>query len=89
MSALESINLWTLLVDNLVGGFFLTVLLLAILLFLIMGVFGRMSRMSVIYYIMLFMMVMGYSYGYRIISIFITLAIFIWVYLQYKGYLGG
>lgn len=89
MSELQIINLYSLLVDNVFGGFFLTVLALAFLLFLIIGVFGRMSRISIMYYIMLFMMVMAYSYGYRIISIFITLAIIVWVYLQYKGYIGG
>lgn len=73
-------DLWTFFVEQLFGGFWLSVLGIMVLIFIILAVFGKMSKMTVIFYEMLFAMTMTMGYGYKWISALIGIAIFMWAY---------
>lgn len=78
-------DLWTLLVEQVGGGFWIAVLLVAFLLFLIMAVFGRMSRLTSMHYILFFGFVMTLSYGYKWITALLGFAFLSWLYLAWKN----
>ena len=83
------IDLYSILVEQVIGGFILTVLVLAAVIFLIMGVMGKMSGTSVIYYILLFFMAMLTGWGYRMFAILIAFVLLIWLYLEIKSTTSG
>ena len=82
-------DLWTFFVDQLFGGFWLAVFGILAIIFLIMGVFGRMSKMTVLNYTLLFFMTMCIGFGVRWITILISFAIITWVYIEFKNFTGG
>jgi hypothetical protein len=82
-------DLWTLLVEQLFGGFWISIFGIGFLIFLIIGVFGRMSKLSVIFYELLFFMTMTIGYGYKWLSVLIGVLIMTWVYVGYKNAYGG
>lgn len=77
-------DLYTILVDQLIGGFGLTVLVLMICIFLIMGVLGKMSKLSLIYYEAIFFMAMMTGFGYKLFSILIGFVLLAWLYLEIR-----
>jgi len=84
-----SFDLWGILVEQLVGSFILTVLVLAALIFFIMGWLGKMSRMSVIYYEAVFLMAMLTGFGYKLFSIIIGFGLLVWLYLEFRNTTSG
>jgi hypothetical protein len=75
-------NLWDLLVIQLIGSYGLTVLVLMGVIFFIMIYLGKMSRLTVMYYEILFLFTMSIAYGYKLFSIFIGLMILVWFYIE-------
>lgn len=82
-------DLWTLFVEQVFGGFWLAVFGLALIIFLIMAVFGRMSKLTSIYYLLFFMLSMTVGYGYKWMSALIGIALLVFVYLGFKNATGG
>lgn len=82
-------DLYQIIVEQLVGGLFLSILVMVVLLFILMAVIGRMSRMTVIYYLALFIMTMTIGFGYRILTILIGAVLLIWLYLEVRDSTSG
>lgn len=82
-------NLYTLLVNQLIGGYWLTVLVLMAFIFLLMGVLGKMSKLTVMYYEALFFMAMCIGSGYTWLATLVGFAILVFVYLQFKNLTSG
>jgi hypothetical protein len=82
-------DLWTLLVNQLIGSFALTVVVLMVILFFIMGWLGKMSRISVIYFEALFFMTMMTGFGYKMFSILVGFALLVWLYLEVRNTTSG
>jgi hypothetical protein len=82
-------DLYTLLVDQLIGGFGLTVIVLMVIIFFIMGWLGKMSRMSVIYYEAIFFMAMMTGFGYKLFSVLVGFLLLVWLYLEFRNTTSG
>jgi len=66
------LDLWGLFVDGVFGGFWVAVFGIAILMFIIMGVLGRISIYSTTVYILMFVLAMTLGYGWILVSTLIT-----------------
>lgn len=67
-------DLWTLLVVNLFQSFWLAVIGLVIL-FWIIFMIGRVSQVTTLNFLSIFILAMAIGYGYEIVSILITISI--------------
>ena len=83
------LDLWTFFVEQIFGGFWIAVFGLAFIIFLIIAVFGRLSKLTSMFYILLFLMAMTVGYGYKWLSALMGIAILVFVYLEYKNATGG
>lgn len=72
------IDLWDLLVNQIFGNYWIAILAVGAIIFLIMGIWGRMSQQSVTNYLLLYLYVFTIGYGYRWLSAIITIAIIFW-----------
>lgn len=70
------IDLWALLVVNLFQGFWLAVLGICAL-FWIMMTIGKVSQVTIINFLSIFIIAMALGYGYEIISILVTISILV------------
>jgi hypothetical protein len=75
-------NLWDLLVIQVIGSYGLTVLVLMGVIFFIMTILGKMSKITVMYYEILFLFTMSIAYGYKLFSILIGFIILVWFYIE-------
>jgi len=75
-------NLWDLLVIQLIGSYGLTVLVLMGVIFFIMTILGKMSKITTMYYEILFLFTMSIAYGYKLFSILIGFIILVWFYIE-------
>ena len=82
-----ALDFWTLFVQYIFGGFWMAVFGIALLIFIIMGVLGRISIYSVTWYIMMFFLAMTLGYGYVTLNIFITLALIVATIFSWKSYI--
>lgn len=64
MVEIEALDLWTLFVNYVFGGFLMTVAGLTLVLFIIMGVLGRVSiyTASMMCFMFVYAMILGYGY---------------------------
>jgi len=64
MVEIEALDLWTLFVNYVFGGFWMTVAGLTLVLFIIMGVLGRVSiyTASMMCFMFVYAMILGYGY---------------------------
>jgi len=81
------LDLWNLFVVNIFGSFFVAVLALGLLMAIIMGVLGRMSVYSVMWYVIMFWLAMSLGYGMITINILVSLLIIIAFYFSWKSYI--
>lgn len=81
------LDLWTILVGYTFGGFWITVIALMLVMFLIMGWLGRISIYSCLMYLTMFVLCMSLGFGYTLLSLLITVAIIVWFYFSWKGYI--
>lgn len=81
------LDYFTLFVQYVFGGFWMAIAGLSLLFFIIMGVLGRISIYSTIWYIIFFLVAMTLGYGYVPITILIFVAICVAFYLTIKGYI--
>jgi len=75
-------NLWDLLVIQVIGSYGLTVLVLMGVIFFIMTILGKMSKITTMYYEILFLFTMSIAYGYKLFSILIGFIILVWFYIE-------
>ncbi len=68
------IDLWTLLVVNLFQSFWLAVVGLVVL-FWIIFIIGKVSQVTILNFMSIFILAMAIGYGYEIVSILITITI--------------
>jgi len=79
-------DLWSFFVEQVFGGFWIAVFGIALLIFLIISVFGRLSKMTSMHYILMYFMVMAIGYGYKTITVLIGFAILSAMYIEIKNY---
>jgi hypothetical protein len=61
-------DLWTLLVENIFGGFWLSVFGMTLIMFIILAI-GSLSGAAILEYLMLFLFAMALGYGYPLITV--------------------
>jgi hypothetical protein len=83
---LAALDLWNLFVNYVFGGFWLSVIGIGLLLFIIMGILGRNSIYTTMWYLIMFILVMMLGAGIGIISFMITLILLIAAFFSWKGY---
>ena len=76
------LDLWQLFVVDVFGGFWLSVLGLALIIYIILAVFGKVSANSTLSYLTLFLFAMAYGYGKAIFTIPIAVAILLYFGMQ-------
>ena len=81
-----ALDFWSLLVTGVFGGFWMSVIGLMLVMFIVMGVLGRISIYSVTWYSLMFMLAMTLGYGYLTLNILITLALLIAFYFSWVRY---
>jgi len=74
-------DLYTLFVENLFGGFWLSVFSLSII-YALMLAFGSVSGYSIMLFLMVFLLAMSLGYGVSLVSVTITLFIATWFIIQ-------
>lgn len=83
---LAPLDLWTLFVHYTFGGFWFAVIGLILVMFVIMGILGRMSIYSVMWYLVMFVFAMALGYGYVLLNTIITFALIIAFIFSWKSY---
>lgn len=78
-------DLWTFFVENLFGSFWLSVLGIGVGIFVILAVLGKLSRLSVTFYLLLFLMNMTLGFGYKWLTVIVGFLLLIFVYLAYQS----
>jgi len=86
---IAALDFFTLFVSYVFGSFWLAVLGLAFVMFVVMGVLGRISIYSTISYCLVFVFVMALGYGYILITTLITLFWLIGTFFSWKSYIDG
>jgi hypothetical protein len=84
---IAALDLWTLFVNYVFGGFWLAVIGLALLMFVVMGILGKISIYSCTWYMVMFVLAMGLGYGYVTLNIIITLVLVVAFLFSGKNYL--
>lgn len=79
-------DLWTLFVENVFGGFWLAVFGLAFVILIILAL-GNCSSFTVLTYVTIFLMAMAIGYGHPIVTIPIVIAVLMWSIMQWYGWL--
>jgi hypothetical protein len=83
---LAALDFFGLFVSYVFGSFWLAVIGLVFVMFVIMGVLGRVSIWTTMWYCILFVQVMALGYGFVLITTVITLIIFIYFMFSWRGY---
>ena len=73
MVDIAALDMWTLLVSYVFGGFWMSVVGIILILFILMGVLGRISPYTTAMYCLMFLSSMTLGYGYVTFNIGITL----------------
>ena len=85
---LAALDFFGLFVSYVFGSFPLAVVGLALVIFIIMGVLGRVSVYSTMWYCIMFIQVMALGYGYILIVMPISLILFCGFLFSYMGWIG-
>ncbi|MGC9309797.1 MAG: hypothetical protein ACP5D2_03840 [Candidatus Nanoarchaeia archaeon] len=75
-------DLWTLFVENIFGGFWIAVFAL-LFIFVIILVLGGVSGLSILMFTQTFLLAMAWGYGLSLMSVLIFLVIGLWVGAQF------
>jgi hypothetical protein len=70
------IDLWELLVVDMFGSFWMAVLAIALMIYVIFLI-GKVSQVTSITYISIFLLAMSIGYGYSLVSIMLTILILV------------
>ena len=74
---LAALDFFGLFVSYVFGSFWLAIIGLVFVMFVIMGVLGRVSIWTTMWYCILFIQVMALGYGYVLVTTIITLILFL------------
>jgi hypothetical protein len=75
VAELMPLDLWTLFVEYVFGGFWVAVIGICLVMFIIMGVLGRISIYSVTWYLIMFILAMALGYGFILFNLLITISL--------------
>ena len=81
-------DLWTILVEQVFGGFWLSTLFLMIIMGIIM-VFGGVSSFTIMVYESVFLFAMLIGYGYNIVTIPLFVMLVSWAVYQFARYINS
>ena len=81
---IAALDLFTLFVNYTFGSFFLAVIGLGFVMFVVMGLLGRISIYSTMWYCIMFFLVMAIGYSFIFVAVVITLELLVFVYLAVK-----
>ena len=84
---LGSLDLWTLLVDLVFGGFWMSVIGMALVIFIIMGFLGRISIFTCQWYISMFVLSMSLGYGMATVNLVLSTILVVMFMFSLRGYL--
>ena len=79
-------DLWTLLVENVFGGFWLAIVGLTIIFTIILAL-GTVSAFGIIIFCTFFWLAMAIGYGYPLITVFIGIIISAWAIYQWVSWM--
>lgn len=88
-AALPAYDLYTVFVEAVFGGFWLSVLGLAIIMFVLMGPLGGLSQFTTMHYCMIFVYAMALGYTHPLILIPIWTAMMGWTVFQIFKYINS
>jgi len=81
------LDFWTLGVQYVFGSFWLAVIGIALLIFVIMGLLGRISIYSTMWYCIMFLLAMTIGYGFVLLNLIVTALLILAVYFSAKSYI--
>jgi len=79
------ISIWNLFVENVFGGFWLSVAGLVLIFFLILAM-GGVSIFDILTFLLFFLLAMALGYGYAIVTVPIVILIVAWAIFQYMRF---
>ena len=82
-----ALDLYVLFVDMVFGGFWFSVIGMALVMFIIMGFLGRISVYTCTWYIAMFILSMSLGYGFTTVNILISLSLILAFMFSLQGYL--
>jgi len=83
---IESLDFYTLFVDQVFGSFWFAVIGIMLAMFIIMGVLGRISIYTVIWYDLVFLLAMSLGYGYILFNVIIGLLVIVGFFFGWRNY---
>jgi len=83
---IAALDLWNLFTNYVFGSFFMAMIGIALMLFIIGGVLGRISIYTITWYCLMFIMAMTIGYGYLAINIIITTILLLAASYSAKSY---
>ena len=83
---MAALDLWTLFVNYIFGGFWLAIVGIMILIFAIM-MMGKISINITTWYVIMFLMCMSLGYGWIPLQVIITALLLVASFYSWKGYL--
>jgi hypothetical protein len=78
------LNLWDLLVNQIFGNYWLCIFGIGVIIFLIMGILGKMSAQTVTNYLLVYLIIFSVGYGYRWLGSLIAIILLIWMYNEIR-----
>lgn len=78
-------DLYNLLCETLFGSFWISVFAIALAIYIIMGIIGKMSAISVIFYISLYLMAMTLGFGNKWLTTMLAFGMLVFAYLAFKN----
>jgi len=88
-AALPAYDLYTIFVESVFGGFWLSVLGLAVVMFILMGPIGGLSQFTVMHYCLIFVYAMALGYTNPLILIPMWTALMGWTVFQIFKYINS
>jgi len=86
VAEMAALDLWTLFVSYVFGNFFMAVVGLALLMFIIMGILGKISVYTCMWYTIMFGVVMALGYGFIPVTIAVFILIVIALIFSWMSY---
>ena len=86
MYDIAALDFWTLFVQLVFGGFWMAVAGLGLVMFVVMGVLGKMSIYSVTWYCVMFLIAMTLGYGFTLLNILLTVLLLVAFIFSWKSY---
>lgn len=78
------LDLWDFLVNQIFGNYIICIMAMGAIIFLIMGIFGRMSQQTVVNYLLVYLIVFSVGYGYRWLTVLILFLLIFWMFSEIR-----